>query len=79
MFTQKVVFEICFYYNPRGGRRRCKGNHPGYAVRVLEPGDGGVQCRRRFSLLVRRLGISYNQMFFKAGKVLAPLERFSTT
>lgn len=36
---------------------------------------GVWQCRRRFSLLWRRLGISYNQMFFKAGKVLAPLER----
>lgn len=42
MFTQKMVFEICFYYNPRGGSRHYKWNNTDYTVGMLEPGDGGV-------------------------------------
>ena len=39
------MFEICFYYNPRGGSRHYKRNNTDSTAGVLEPGDGCVAAR----------------------------------
>ena len=70
------MFEMCFYYNPRGGSRYYKWNNIDYTVGTAGVrrcmcasacGDFHYFCRGR------QFPIS-NQMFFKEGKVLAPLE-----